>query len=330
MVYVLCALATPYVPTLHKRSIENQINYLNRQLVSGMDNDLQIRFPEGFVFANALFALSVLEYSEIVNKNDALYATYLDRTTNRLLSDRAKRSFSKDLELPYGAFYSGWTNLVLHKYRNSRLLDYSKIKDEVITANDSLEQLMLKAQVDSIHPIDSYFGSVWPGDNLACIASLPYSADDLQKDWYASLQENSTCDSMLLDHFLRSSCELRGSSQALCHYFLSTIDREQAINSNERYRALFVEQVFGVELVKEYQGEGYMDVDSGPIVFGYGAVATIMNTKTQSSLQQGNYRWTWAWLNLAGVTVNLFGSKYYLAKKEPMFDLFMLWCSVSV
>ena len=40
------------------------------------------------------------------------------------------------------------------------------------------------------------------------------------------------------------------------------------------------------------------DVDSGPIVFGYGASATIMNIKAQAVLGVPKAKNTWALINL--------------------------------
>ena len=73
-----------------------------------------------------------------------------------------------------------------------------------------------------------------------------------------------------------------------------------------------------------------MDVDSGPVVFGYGASATVMNIKTQASRGNPKAKSTFAAMNLLGLPIHLFNKKYYLLKKEPMYDLFMLWGLVEL
>ena len=73
-----------------------------------------------------------------------------------------------------------------------------------------------------------------------------------------------------------------------------------------------------------------MDVDSGPVVLGYGASATIMNIKAQASLKSSKAKRTWAAMNIIGLPVNIFNRKFYIFKKEPMLDLFMLWGSVEL
>lgn len=290
-----------------------------------------MRYPEGKVFSNALFALSVIEFSGKDERINPVYASYVDRCINVLISDYSTKIFPSNGVLKYGAFYNGWTNFVLNKYIKSHLFDHSGIPEKVTEYNNSITQSIVKLQQDSLQLIDTYPGSVWPGDNMACIASLDNKYADIKLDWYYKLLDSSSSDSILLDHVLGDRGEIRGSSQALCIYFLSQVDFDFAKCTNEYYTKLFVDRRLGGELVKEYLYENsYGDVDSGPIILGYGAVASIMNTKTQATLDMGNPSWTWGALNILGLPINIFGDKYYLGKKEEMFDIFMLWCSVSL
>jgi hypothetical protein len=55
-----------------------------------------------------------------------------------------------------------------------------------------------------------------------------------------------------------------------------------------------------------------------------------MNIKTQASLGNEKSRITWAVMNTLALPVNIFNKKYYLMKKEPMLDLFMLWGSTEL
>ena len=73
-----------------------------------------------------------------------------------------------------------------------------------------------------------------------------------------------------------------------------------------------------------------MDADSGPVIFGYGASATIMNIKTQASLKDSKSKITWAAMNTIALPINIFKKKYYILKQEPMLDLFMLWGSTEL
>ena len=73
-----------------------------------------------------------------------------------------------------------------------------------------------------------------------------------------------------------------------------------------------------------------MDIDSGPVIFGHGTSATVMTVKTQASLGMINGKHSWAFMNLIGIPINLFGKKYYLLQQEPMLDLFLLWSAVEL
>ena len=81
--------------------------------------------------------------------------------------------------------------------------------------------------------------------------------------------------------------------------------------------------------MNEYENHGDEDLDSGPLVFGYGSVATIMNVITQAQYNKQE-KLTWGFLNVLGIPINILGKKYYLIKQELMLDIFMLWTSVAL
>jgi len=111
---------------------------------------------------------------------------------------------------------------------------------------------------------------------------------------------------------------------------MSEINLEKAKEYNELYRQAFEAPFFTIDFIKEYKdSQSKEDVDSGPIINGIGSLATIMNVKAQSALGYDS-RPTWAILNLAGLPINIFGKKRYLFGRELMFDIFMLWTSISL
>ena len=100
---------------------------------------------------------------------------------------------------------------------------------------------------------------------------------------------------------------------------------------SSQFANLFADSYLGVQLIKENEdGSNNMDVDSGPVIFGYGSSATIMNIKTQASLGNSSSKYTYALMNLISLPVNIFKKKYHILKKEPMLDLFMLWGSTGM
>jgi hypothetical protein len=108
-------------------------------------------------------------------------------------------------------------------------------------------------------------------------------------------------------------------------YLLSEYDKELARKEHGKFKELFIESRLGIQFVKEdLKDKSYYDIDSGPVILGYGSVATIVNVKAQKGIQSPS-KFTEGFINLIGMPINFAGKKYYLFKKEKMFDVFMLW-----
>lgn len=329
LVYGVTCLVTPFVTILKTRAIENQITFLSEILGDGYDDKLQQRFPEGKIFSNALLALSIIEYSDHHGINSKHYASIVDQCVIRMLSNNAKASFDVNIKPKYGMFYNGWTLLVINTYRASTLNEQSDIKDLLNKESNQIEERLQQAQTDSLRVLDTYSGSNWPADNLIGLVSL--SDKSLQTIWLDLIQKATNNTEGLIHHAGFNPNEVRGSSSALITYCLGRISPNKAQTYNLIYRNQFVDSFLGLDLVFEhYDHSSVMDVDSGPIIFGYGASATVMNVKTQASLGLRNGKRSWALLNLLGLPVNLFGKKYYLLQQEPMLDLFLLWGAVEL
>jgi len=329
IVYFIICFATPFNRSLRNRSVENQINYLSDILDQGYDDQLQSRYPEGKVFSNALLALSVIEYCDKNKDFKVENAEIVDKCIDRLLSKNALRIFPKDIDPPYGMFYNGWVNHVLVSYIHSSLFQFSEMQKEIQVSSQTIASRFLLAQKDSIKLLDSYSGAHWPADNLIGIVSIQDSI--IGRHWLEKLISETDHPTKLINHAGDQPSIIRGSSSALMTYCLSKIPYSDVIQYNERYKKTFVDQYFGIQLVKENEnGSNDSDYDSGPVFFGYGAAATIMNMKTQASLGNKNSEITWAFFNTISLPVNLFHSKYFLFQQEPMFDLFMLWAAVEM
>jgi len=328
-IYFSLCFATPFNTYLRNRSIDHQINYLSRILDKGYDNELQSKFPEGKVFSNALLALSVIYFSEKKNCNNEKYNAIVDKCIIRLQSIEARRKFSSQMTPKYGMFYNGWVNYVLTAYQKSKLFANSKIQNEVLDSSSVILERFERAQNNEPYLLDSYIGSYWPADNMIGIVTLKDA--ELRKNWLDTLFNSARHDSGLIHHAASNSNEIRGSSSAMITYCLCEMDYENLSYYNNQYKNIFVDSYLGLELVKENEdGSNHMDIDSGPVVWGYGASATIMNIKTQACLNNTNAKITWAAMNIISLPINVLNNKYYLLNKEPMFDLFMLWASVEI
>ncbi len=327
--YVITCLATPYNTYLHKRSTMNQISYLGISLKNGLDDHLQMQYPEGKIFSNAIFGLAVLEFCLNHNLEDKKYASLLDQTINRLLSEEAKIPFDAELQPKYGVFYNAWILLVLKQYRQNRLFKKSEIQTHILSSIAQIDQRILAAQKDSIKLLPSYQQAVWPADN--CIALLSCTEDSIRSKWLRAIFDTSDHPSTLIPHSLDQRAIIRGSSQALITYFLQLLDYPKIQDYNTNFKSLFIDQYLGLQLVKEHEdAASWSDFDSGPVFLSYGAVATIMNIRTQAAQDKSSAKITWACMNTLACPIHLFGAKYYLFQQAPMFDIFMLWASVGL
>ena len=295
----------------------------------GYDNTLQNRYPEGKLFSNAILALSTIEFCDNIGQFNKKYSTIVDNCISRIQSEQTIQIFNPNLNPKFGMFYNGWSNLVYSKYKESELFKYSKLQSNVTEASKEIEQRLYKIQKDSVRILDSYIGANWPADNLIGISSI--NNESLKENWIKKVFKNSKHKSGLINHVGSNESEIRGSSNAMITYCLGKSKYQNIKRYNELFQSIFIDEYFGIQLVKENEnGSNSMDMDSGPVVFGYGASATIMNVKTQASLGNSKSRLTWAVLNTIALPINIFKKKYYIMKKEPILDLFMLWGSTEL
>lgn len=327
--YSVSCLATPFNKSLRNRSIGNQINYLSRILDKGYDDKLQTRFPEGKIFSNALLALSTIKFCEDSGRRNSNYATVVDNCIRSIMSQDARGIFDEDMYPQYGVFYLGWSNLVYSSYRKSSLFRFSELSDAVSRESAMIDSMLITLQSDSLQIVNSYRGANWPADNLIGISSL--QNDSIKNKWIELLLETTEHESGLIHHSGSFPDQVRGSSSAMILYCLAESGYSSVDTYNEIYQDIYVDRFLGVQLVKEHEdGRNSMDLDSGPVLFGYGASATIMNITAQGRLGNRGAKTTWAAMNLISFPVNIFNRKYLLLKAESMLDLFMLWACTEL
>ena len=298
--------------------------YINEELKRGADVELQRRYPEGYIFAHALIALACIELSEV--ENDTLMSLASERI-NSLLSDRATATFDPNLSLPHGAFYNGWTNLVLCEYIVHSLNPEKSISE----VHCQLSDFIVSTWMQSDELLKSYEGATWPADNIICLASVRSHPFVEELQWSQKMQRYAITEHGLLPHCLEEEHEVRASSQSLYTYGLSKLDMQKAAVAYEEYADLLIDRVLGIHLAKEYMGKGEMDVDSGPVVLGYGSVATLLNVGLLAMLGElKDARCTYALLHVLGLPTGFRDNTRYLFGQELMFDIFMLWVGVSL
>lgn len=323
--YIGLQMLVPYSTLLLKHSINGQIFGIAARLDKNEDLTLQKRYPEGYIFANAIFALSVIElYNKgwVHDKANIM----VDKSIKKLLSSECRSRFNYELIPKYGAFYNGWTGFVLKKYSQSGLINTSNIKCDVEIELFNIRQQFTTAQQDSIRLIETYPGQVWPADNVVCISVLDTCDGTLALDWLKKLPYSD--DNRLMCHYFSSNCEPRGCSQALVFYFLGDMNAGCADNYSI-FRTKFIKESVGLDLVREFIQSGEEDYDSGPVIFGVGSAATLMHLKTACIYGKCSPI-TWGMMNAIGFPIYFNNKKSFLLGQEMMYDLFMLWSAISL
>lgn len=267
---------------------------LKRALNANADTDMQQIYPEGYMFLNAIYALAWSNFLQ-EDKNKAFAdegRTELEKAWSKTSSATAKAPFDEELSLPYGAFYNGWSSYVLG----------AKLRLEAATMRNEKEVDQFKHQCaeiskairEGIYPV-SYYGGAWPADVVLCIAALSMhdklfepEYGDVIEYWLDAVKKSLDIRGLIPHSVHPGNTSVlegaRGSSQALMLIFLRDIDPSFAKEQFELFKANFIDTTLGLTGVREYpKGEsGTGDIDSGPVIFGFGGAATIVGMQTLS------------------------------------------------
>lgn len=319
-----------YKPGLHK-----ELSGLKNAIAQNADIEMQSIYPEGYVFLNSLYALSwssfIQEHKEYANEG----LVEIQRSLNKINSPTGRQPFSENLELKYGTFYNGWSSYVLA----------SKLKVHAPDIRTSEDTLAFKQQCDmiaaavqrSIYP-PTYDGSSWPADATICVASL--AAHDqlftpkytgLIRSWVTNVQ--SSLDTLgMIPHSAQSNGSVneaaRGSSMALMLIFLHNIDQTFARQQFDLFKQHFLDHKLGLTGIREYPKgiSGTGDIDSGPVILGFGGAATIVGMQTLSLFGEHDAATRIRnGVEALGFTNQTDDSKQYFFGVLPIADAFIAW-----
>lgn len=322
------------------RDVIEQLNFLKNEIHSGKAEELQQIFPEGFVFFNVLYGLTWCELVDKTDINSQLAKEAISEINwaiKQVKSPKGKETFTKNLSLEYGAFYQGWTTLLLGKKLS--LIDSSHRK------GIDVENFQLKCEIiahaykaKSFSYLHSYTSGTWQADNIVCLASLALHDKLFAPKYHEVINEcidyikiDLDRKTGLIPHSIDNKLP-RGSSQSLMNIFLPEIDSLLARQVYIKYKEHFLERRLGLvairEFPKEYSGGG--DIDSGPVIWDVGGVASIVGIKAMTihkdfaiarSLRN----------NIEGLSFPLSTNqrKKYFFGAFPMADAFIAWANVT-
>lgn len=300
IIWINCNLYyTPKVLAVGRDSVSEDLLYqlrgLKAQIENGADEEMQEIYPEGYVFLNAVYGLAWYKLiSALPNgseySNEALKE--IETCWTKINSNYARAQFEEDLPLPYGAYYTGWSNYFLGKKLEIQSAN-QRNPSEVIRFKKNCDQITSALNTD-MYPV-SYYGQAWPADVMMCVASLKQhdklfgsKYDEVIKKWIEQVTSKLDTNGLIphaADPGNGNVIEAaRGSSQSLILIMLNEIDTALARDHFQKYKALFVDTTLGLTGVREYPKgtDGIGDVDSGPVILGYGGAATIVGIQTLS------------------------------------------------
>jgi hypothetical protein len=315
-----------------------ELRGLQKELNEQADVEMQKVYPEGYIFLNAVDALAWTSFLRHQEHHEYFAEGHaeIQKAWTKIDSENGKLPFSEDLPLPYGAFYNGWSSYVLG----------SKLRLEPVSMRDEQEIHQFRKQCDKIanaiqqatYP-ESYPGAAWPADAMLCVASLSIHDEvfepryiDIVKAWLQEVKQRLDSRGMV-PHAVRAKSGMpaenaRGSSMALMLIFLRDIDLQFAQDQFLVFNKHFIDSQFGLTGIREYakSESGNGDIDSGPVILGFGGAATIVGMQTLSLYGEDEpglkVRNT---VEAFGIPIQSEGHKQYLLGELPIADAFIAW-----
>ncbi|WP_174184209.1 hypothetical protein [Nocardia barduliensis] len=308
-----------------------QLRFLRDELGSGLGEEMQGMFPEGYFFSYALYGLAWAD----VARGDTTYRDEALREArwalDRLSSPSGRAVFDARLRPAYGVFYVGWS---------------SRLRGAVIelagagapeTAQFIADCEALASAFGTEGPfLAAYPGQAWPVDNVVAVSALRLHDrivgsrfEPVIAEWLTSARAQLDPATGLLPHRATPVLEgARGSSQSMIQRFLPEIDPVWAAQQYSTFRRLFVDTPLGLPGVREYPHgrSGAGDVDSGPLILGVSASATVVTIG--AARVHGDRLLAGPLTGLGeslGIPVTLGNAKRYGLGALPIGDAFLAW-----
>jgi hypothetical protein len=323
-----------------------QLYFIGARLRAGAGERMQGLFPEGFFFAHVLYGMSWVEVGLRTPPDTSLHAQAIQEANwalDRLDSAPGRAPFSPTLDPTYGVFYAGWSNWL----RGGMLMLYpaGDRPPEVVDRFQKDCRALAQAFDRSHTPfLPAYPGQAWPVDSVVAVAALrlhdalfePRFTAVIER-WVQMAQERLDPDTGLLSH--RADPETgqpldsaRGTSQSLIVRFLLEIDPTWGRAQYTLFRQQFVAPFLGAPGVREYPAgvTGYGDVDSGPLVMGFSASATVVTIG--AAQVHGDRQIADALIQASeavGLPVRWRNTKRYACGLLPIGDAFLVWAKTS-
>ncbi|MBL8957127.1 MAG: hypothetical protein JNK82_40515 [Myxococcaceae bacterium] len=335
MTFVLALVVAASVPD----PVRQQVKWLESTLTDHVATSNQLTFPEGELFTWEFWGLALLNIAEETREKDDVDRAA--REVRRLLpklDPMLKHPPFKPMAgwaLRGGVVWFGGQNLL-----RARLLGLVPgTEEEVQRLHRDSATLAAAFEASKTGVLEAHPGKTWPVDSLFALESLKlhdaqFGTRYFEKAWakFARTMDATTGRSGLPASFVHLDGRVRdvprGCALSWSAAVLPRLDAERAAKLWAAYRGSFFSCTLAPCLVREYppgvEREG--DIDSGPIVGGYGLAATGFalgaaraNGDTATALKLE------ATGELFGAAVVDGKGKRYLGGSVPFFDVLSLY-----
>lgn len=318
-----------------------QLGFLKQSLGDGGAERMQTLFPEGYVFTWSLYGVASANVARDLPLSDPRRKEMLraaQAAFTHIDSEHAKSTFEPGLEPKYGVFYASWS-----LYLRSVTLRATGSTHDVPFDFKRFEQDcddFASALSHTDNPfLQTYTEATWPADTAVGVFALaiadPFMGQRYKPvvaRWFAQLQQRLDPKYGAITHMSTLDGHPkgwpRGESVALMSFMLADVDPVFAQQQYEILRNHFVAYSWGIPGVREYPHgvKGREDVDSGPIILGFGQPATVVGAG--AAIANGDEDLAEALLGtaeVAGFPIEIAGKRRYLGGYLPVGDAFLAW-----
>ncbi len=323
----------------YNQDVYHQLRFVKRHIENKAAYDMQDIYPEGYVFLYTIYGLTWCNLIEHLDEKSPIYQEGIEeirKSVKAVHSPIAKSTFGRDVPLEYGAFYRGWTNLLLGRQLQ---IQREKAPEDVEFFKKNCDDIAAAMRESESPYLEAYATKTWPADGLIAAASIdlhdeifePTYQKDIQ-NYVAKMKTKLDPETGLLPHKVNMKGmtieSARGCSQSLILLFLKDIDEQFANEQFEIYKELFLDYRLGLPGFREYpkgqDGEG--DVDSGPVIWEIGGVASIVGQRMVAKYEN--------WTLYEGLRncIKSFGGAYtrdserkYIFGQLVIVDVFTAW-----
>jgi len=322
------------------------LRFLKAAMRDGAATSAQRFFPEGFVFQYATYGLAWVDVGLREPEGSALRREAAEEARwalRNIHSEAALVPFDLELAPPYGVFYVAWGTWLAG---GILLLEGPDECDAEVAGRFQYEcgSLALAFESSESPFLCSHKDKAWPCDSLVGVACLRLhdslfepEYEDLIGTWLDEAKARLDPATGLLPHEVDPyNGDLvqgaRGSSQALIQRFLPEVDPTWSAEQYALFRRQFVAAPFSLAGVREYRRgvRGRGDVDSGPLVLGLSASASIV--ALGPALLHGDRGFAEPLSHSAevlGFPVGAGHTKRYLLGAVPVVDGFLVWSKTA-